>query len=283
MAQENWVVSMVTLISIVFFAIYFRGRGILNFIPILLGIIVGCIIGIPYNLISSSGIQKAPWIQLPVFSLPHFDSPRIIEAILGISVVLLATAPESTAHLHQISLYVDQLAEKIGRDPYRLNRFVGWNLVLDGIGDVINGLIGGIGGTNYGENSSLMAVTNCYSGPVIILSGLIVVLLGFLGKLAAIVQMVPVPVLGGLSIYLFGVIGMQGIAILQEAKVDLFDPRQLGLGAIVCTIGLGGYLHGDGNLEIFISSGFPNGVPSITIAAMIGILLHQVFQWIDKS
>src|SRR5215218_6911388 len=110
----------------------------------------------------------------------------------------IATIPESTAHLYQMSLYVDRLAEEQGREKVRLDRHVGFNLILDGIGDVLHGLFGATAGTNYGENNSLMAITRNYSGPALIAAGVIAILLGFIGKLSALVQTVPLAVSGGL-------------------------------------------------------------------------------------
>ena len=121
-----------------------------------------------------------------------------------------------------------------------LDKNIGFNLILDGIDDTLKGLLGSTAGTNYGENNSLMAITRNYSGPALISAGVIAVLLGFVGKLAGLVQTVPLAVSGGLAIYLFGVIGMQGIALMQEHKVSMFDPRNLAVGAIIMIVGIGG-------------------------------------------
>src|SRR3970282_2006089 len=147
------------------------------------------------------------WLRIPNFTFPVFH----IGAILAIAPIAIATIPESTAHLYQISLYVDQLAAELGKPAIKLSRFIGYNLVCDGLGDSINGLLGGCAGTNYGENNSLMAITRNYSGPALLTAGVIAILLGFVGKLAALVNTLPTAVVGGLAIYLFGVIGAQGI------------------------------------------------------------------------
>ncbi len=154
---------------------------------------------------------------------------------------------------------------------------IGLNLILDGIGDSINGLLGGVAGTNYGENNSLMAITHNYSGPALITAGIIAVLLSTIGKLAGLINTVPQAVTGGLAIYLFGVIGMQGIAIIQEKKVNLFDPRQLAIGAIITTIAVGGQIVGGGSIPITIPGLFPNGLPAIATGAVCGILLNALF------
>ncbi|MEN8098638.1 MAG: solute carrier family 23 protein, partial [Chloroflexota bacterium] len=188
------------------------------------------------------------------------------------------TIPESTAHLYQISLYVDRFAEDQGREKYELDQHIGFNLILDGIGDFINGMFGSTAGTNYGENNSLMAITRNYSGPVLIAAGAISILLGFIGKLEALVGTVPQAVSGGLAIYLFGVIGMQGIALMVENKVNLFDPRTLSVGAVIMIVGIGGNIgYPGGFIPITAGNVFPNGLPAIATGAVLGILLNLIF------
>jgi uracil permease len=167
----------------------------------------------------------------------------------------------------------------MGREKYQLDQNIGFNLVLDGIGDVLHGLVGATAGTNYGENNSLMAITRNYSGPALLAAGVIAILLAFVGTLAALVATVPMAVSGGLAIYLFGVIGMQGIALMVENKVSLFDPRQLAVGATIMIIGIGGNIgYAGGFLPVQILQGiFPSGLPAIATAAVVGILMNLIF------
>jgi uracil permease len=191
----------------------------------------------------------------------------------------LATIPESTAHLYQISLYVDRLADEQSKPRIHLDRYIGWNLVFDGVGDFLHGLFGATAGTNYGENNSLMAITRNYSGPALMAAGVICLLLAFIGKLSAFVATIPVFVSGGLALYLFGVIGMQGIALIQENNVDLFDPLTLAVGAT----GIGGNMGFEGGfLPIKIPGIFPNGLPAIATAAVLGIVVNLVFRAIRE-
>jgi uracil permease len=248
-------------------------------LPILLGAIVGYVVAIPLDLVNFGAITKANIITAPHITFPNFGHPLAATAIISIGVMAIATIPESTAHLYQISLYVDHLAERIKREKPRLNRYVGFNLVLDGIGDMVNGLLGGVAGTNYGENNSLMVITRNYSGPALLVAGGIAILLSFSGTLAGVVQSVPTAVSGGLAIYLFGVIGMQGIALMMSEKVNLFDPKQLAIGATILVIGIGGHIgYAGGFLPIPLLKGvFPYGWPAIATGAIAGILLNLVF------
>lgn len=277
MASSHWLVAFFTLFVTTIFSVYLQDRGFWRFIPILLGALAGYLFSLAFGLVDFAPLMEAAWIQMPHFTWPAFGDPRAWEATLTIAIIAIATIPESTAHLYQISLYVDKLAEKTRSKKYKLNQYIGFNLVLDGIGDLINGMFGGVAGTNYGENNSLMAITQNYSGPVLIAAGAIAVGLAFIGKLAGLVGTVPVAVTGGLAIYLFGVIGMQGIALLVEEKVNMYDPRQLAVGAIILVIGIGGHIGYGGNLPIDVMTNiFPNGLPAIPLAALLGIVMNGI-------
>jgi uracil permease len=274
-----WSVAMITLLACIGFSVYLQGKGFIGMLPVLLGGIVGYIVAIPFGLVNFDPITQAEIITAPHITFPIFTSDLTITAIFGIGIMAIATIPESTAHLYQISLYVDHLADQLGRKRYELNKHIGFNLILDGIGDMINGLFGSTAGTNYGENNSLMVITRNYSGPALLAAGVIAILLGFSGTLAGIVQSVPTAVSGGLAIYLFGVIGMQGIALMMAEKVNLFDPKQLAIGASIMVIGIGGHIgYPDGFLPIPLFKGiFPHGWPAIATGAVVGILLNAIF------
>jgi uracil permease len=275
-----WGIAFVTLIATVAFSYLLQGKGFIGMLPILLGAIVGYLLTLVVapDQISFKNFAEAPLIAVPHLTLPSFSGPLLLTAIFSISIMALATIPESTAHLYQISLYVDRLAEEQARPKYHLDKHVGFNLILDGIGDVLHGLFGATAGTNYGENNSLMAITRNYSGPAILAAGVICILLAFVGKLSAFVATIPVFVSGGLALYLFGVIGMQGIALIQENKVNLFDPLQLAVGAVIMVIGIGGNIGFQGGfLPITIPGVFPQGLPAIATSAVVGILMYVIF------
>jgi uracil permease len=280
MANANFLVSMVTLLVTILFSVYLQNRGFLGMIPVLLGALVGYIFSaiVAPSPEQFAPLANAPWFAFPHFTLPSFTGAAVGTAVFSIAVMAIATVPESTAHLYQISLYVDRLADDMGREQYNLDKYIGLNLVLDGIDDTLKGLLGSTAGTNYGENNSLMAITRNYSGPALIAAGVIAILLGFVGKLAGLVQTVPLAVSGGLAIYLFGVIGMQGIALMQEHKVSMFDPRNLAIGAVIMIVGIGGNIGFPGGfIPITVPGIFPNGLPAIATAAVMGILLNAIF------
>lgn len=284
MAGANWAVAFITLIVTVGFSVYLQGRGLLGMLPILLGAIVGYLVAIPFGLVNFGLIGQADWLRVPNITFPAFTDPRAWSVMVSIALIAIATVPESTAHLYQMSLYIDQLAKDIGRKPTSIKNLIGLNLVADGADDIVVGLLGGCAGTNYGENNSLMAITRNYSVPVLFAAGGIAILLGFVGKLAAVVNSIPVAVTGGLAIYLFGVIGKQGIALLQSEKVNLFDPKNLAIGATILILGIGGAMAlPDGLFPFKIPVLFPNGIPAIVFSAIAGILMNLLFVWLPPS
>ena len=281
-----WVIAFLTLIATVAFSYLLQGRGLAGMLPILLGAVFGYLLtfAVAPDQINLQKVAETPLIVPPHLTWPALSGPMVATAVFSIAIMAIATIPESTAHLYQISLYADRLAEEQGREKPRLDRYVGWNLVFDGVGDALHGLLGATAGTNYGENNSLMAITRNYSGPALLAAGVICILLAFVGKLSALAATIPVFVSGGLALYLFGVIGMQGIALMQEHKVNLFDPLQLALGAVIMVIGIGGNIgYPGGFLPIQVPGLFPDGLPAIATAAVVGIVMNLVFTWIKPG
>jgi uracil permease len=284
MAGANWLIAFITLVVTVAFSVYLQGKGLIGMLPILLGAIVGYIVAIPMGLVNFAPVADALWLRWPAITLPAFGDPRAWAVVVSIALIAIATIPESTAHLYQMSLYIDALAKELKKAPIEIKKLIGLNLIADGADDVVVGFLGGCAGTNYGENNSLMAITRNYSVPVLMVAGVIAILLGFVGKLAALVNTIPVAVTGGLAIYLFGVIGMQGIALIQSEKVNLFEPRQLAVGATILIAGIGGNLAlPNGLFPFVIPYVFPNGIPAIVFSAIVGILLNLLFLLVPPS
>lgn len=284
MAAANWAIAFVTLLLTIIFSVYLQGRGLLGMLPIMLGAAAGYVISLIFGLVDFTRVSQALWVQVPHFTFPAFGDARAYGYVLSVALIAIATIPESTAHLYQMSLYIDELAAELKRKPLEIKRLIGLNLVADGSDDIIVGLLGGAAGTNYGENNSLMAITRNYSVPVLMAAGVIAMALGFIGKLAALVNTIPLAVTGGLAIYLFGVIGKQGVALIQSEKVNLFDPGQLAIGASILVLGIGGNLSlKDGLFPFPIPLLFPDGIPAIVFAAIVGILINLMFQIFPPS
>lgn len=280
LAWKHWTVALLTLFATIMFSVFMQNKGLLGMLPVLLGAVFGYVISVPFGIIDFSKVAEASWLGLPNITMPAFGDPRAWGVMASISLIALATVPEATAHLYQISLYLDELAEELGHHGFKIKNLIGLNLVADGTSDLVAGALGGPAGTSYGECNSLMAITRNYSTATLLVAGVIAVFLGFVGKLGALVNTMPAAVQGGLGIYLFGIIGMQGIALLmsEAKKVNLFKPQTLGIGAVILVTGIGGNLVlPGGSFPFRVPYLFPDGMPAIVFAALAGILLNLVF------
>lgn len=210
-------------------------------------------------------------------SKDHFTFPKPnLAAVAAIMPIAIATIPESTAHLYQLDIYVNNLAKKKdSKKRYNISDKLGLNLIGDGLGDMISGMIGGPAGTNYGENLSTMAITKNFSIPMLIAAAIMTMIISCFRPLTAVVYSIPNAVIGGISIYLFGVIAAQGITIMIEKKVDMFDSKNMAVIATILIIGIGGSFGfaGDGMIPVFGLK-----LPAIASAAIFGILLNLLFR-----
>ena len=148
----------------------------------------------------------------------------------------------------------------------------------DGICDMISGVIGGPAGTNYGENISTMAITKVFSTAVLAVAAVIAMVISFFTPLIQIIYGIPLAVIGGLEIYLFGAIAAQGIAIMIEKKVDMFSSKNIAVIASIMIIGIGGNYAFGGNIPFFGLQ-----VPCIAGAAIFGILLNLLLSIGEKK
>jgi uracil permease len=264
-ASQHWGVALITLIGTVLFSVFLKGT--LGQLPILFGIILGYIVSIPFGLIDFTKITTASIITIPQFTLPSWSWA----SILAIMPIAIATIPESSAHLFQLDLYVNDLSRRKGNKEYKIANKLGLNLIGDGMGDIICGLIGSSSGTNYGEITSTQAITKNFSTAVLIVASLIVMIMSFSGTLSGAIFSIPACVVGGVSIFLFGVIAVQGVAIMVNTKVDMFSNKNLAIISTMLIIGLGGTFAFGGMIPMFGIQ-----IPAIATSAIFGIILNLV-------
>lgn len=275
-----WVIAIVTLLSTILYSVYLRGK--LSQLPILFGLltgyaaamIIGAVTGLPF--INFNTIESASILNLPIFTFPKASWA----AIIAIMPIAIATIPESTAHVYQLDIYVNELAKrKDAKKKYDIEGKLGLNLIGDGIGDIVSGMIGGPAGTNYGENISAMAISKNFSVPVLISAAIITMVISCFTPLINIIYSIPTSVIGGLSIYLFGVIAAQGITIMMDKKVDMFSSKNLAVIAVILIIGLGGSFNFEGGMIPM----FGTQLPAIATAAITGIVLNLMLSIGSKN
>jgi uracil-xanthine permease len=177
--------------------------------------------------VSFAAVASAPWLGLPQFAAPNFKA----EAIALIAPVAIILVAENLGH-------VKAVAAMTGRD---LDRYMGRAFVGDGVATVVAGYAGGTGVTTYAENIGVMAVTKIYSTLVFVVAALIAIVLGFSPKFGALIQTIPGPVLGGVSIVVFGLIAVAGAKIWVDSKVDFTQNRNLIVAAVTLVLGAGDF------------------------------------------
>ena len=225
--EQAIILASVSLLVTLFGSVIFR--GFLAVIPVLLGIIAGYVVGLFMGVVDLASIENAPWIAAPEFyGLPVFD----MNAILMIMPALFVVFAEHVGHLVVTSNIVgkDLMAE-----PGLKKSLLG-----DGLANIISGIFGATPNTTYGENIGVLAITRVFSVWVIGGAALLAIIISFIGKVSAVIHAIPVPVMGGVSILLFGIIAASGLRMLVERKVDYTKPANLMLTAIVLIVGLSG-------------------------------------------
>ncbi|HHU48416.1 MAG: uracil-xanthine permease family protein [Caldicoprobacterales bacterium] len=266
-----WIVSLVTLISTILFSVYFK--GFLGQLPLILGPVCGCLAAFIIKLTTGIDLFKVLPVgtNTDIFAPPIFTLPKPTwNAVVAIMPIAIATIPESTAHIYQLDIYVNDLARKKGNNKkYKIADLLGLNLIGDGIGDIVAGLIGGPAGTNYGENISAMAITKVFSVPVLIAASIMSMVIACFTPLVNAIYSIPTAVIGGLEIYLFGAIAAQGIAIMMEKKTDMFSAKNIAIIATIMVIGIGGQYGFGGNIPFFGLE-----VPCVAGAAIFGIIMN---------
>ena len=274
------VVSLVTLLSTILYSKYLK--GFLGQIPLLLGAVTGSacaglfylIGGSDYNLFRSipdaalNSLWSAGPFAVPAFSLPKFS----LTSLIAIMPIAIATIPESTAHMYQLDIYVNDVAKKKGKKlGYSLIDMLDKNLIGDGLCDMISGFVGGPAGTNYGENISTMAITKVFSVPVLMVASVIAMIVSCFTPLIKAIYGIPLAVIGGLEVYLFGAIAAQGIAIMIDKKVDMFSSKNIAVIASIMVIGVGGQYAFEGNIPFFGMN-----IPCVAGASIFGIALNAL-------
>lgn len=257
-------ISMVTLFAVILFNMY--GKKIVGVVPILLGLIVGYIFSLALGLLTGhsfvnfSEVSAAHWIQVPNFDIPFVDYSFKLypSAILTMAPIAFVTMTEHFGHL----MVLNSLTER----DYFKDPGLDHTLTGDGLAQIIAGFFGAPPVTSYGENIGVMALSKVYSVYVISGAAVIAVVMSFIGKLSALLHSIPTPVLGGLSIALFGVIAASGLKILVEHKINFDNKKNLLIASVILVSGIGGLMIDLGGLQI-------TGVATSTI---LGIVLYQI-------
>ena len=258
MVMSSLGLAIITFLIAIGVATYMRGFPAL--LPILIGVTAGYLLAlvsgqIPQETLATIG--NAAWIGLPHFVTPVFD-PRAALLIGPVAIVLVA---ENTGHIKAIG----------GNLNRNLNTWLGWGFIGDAVGTFISALGGGTGQTTYAENIGVMTMTRVYSIRVFQVAAVIAIVLGFCPKFAALIQSIPVGVMGGISILLFGLIAATGARIWVDNRVNFISMRNLIIAGVTVVIGATDstkFLIKVGEFEL----------SGIALATLTAIVLNQILR-----
>jgi NCS2 family nucleobase:cation symporter-2 len=222
-------VAAITLTAVILFSVLFR--GFLGRISIFLGVVVGYIAAAFTGELDFSAVADADWIGLPSFQLADFASPGTWSAIAMFLPVVLVLVAENVGHVRGVAALTDK----------SVNASTGRALIADGVSTTIAGFFGGSGTTTYGENIGVMAATRVYSTAAYWVAGVTAILLSLSPKLGAVINSIPAGVLGGVTTALYGLIGVIGIKIWVDNRVDFSRPVNQYTAAVALVMGIAGF------------------------------------------
>ncbi|GAT74411.1 uracil-xanthine permease family protein [Microbacterium hydrocarbonoxydans] len=251
------VTATFTLAVTILFAVVFR--GFLGRISIFLGVIAGYIFAGIRGELNFESVDKADWVGLPTFQLPNFTEPGTLTALAMFLPVVLVLIAENVGHVRGVATMTE--------DP-TINEQTGKALIADGVSTTLAGFFGGSGTTTYGENIGVMAATRVYSTAAYWVAGIAAILLSLSPKFGAIINSVPAGVLGGVTTALYGLIGIIGVKIWVDNRVDFSRPVNQYTAAVALIMAVGGFAIKDE------ASGFELG--GIVIATVAAILIYHL-------
>lgn len=251
-------VAVATLMITVLASVAFK--GFLSIIPILIGVVSGYAIAFCAGIVDFSGVEAAPWFALPTIYIPEFNTDAIM-IILPASLVVVAE------HVGHLVVTGNIVGSDLTKDP-GLDR----SIMGNGISTFISGFFGSTPNTTYGENIGVLAISKVFSTRVIGGAAVFAIMLSCMGKLAAVISAIPAPVMGGVSMLLFGVIAASGVRVLVESKVDYNNPFNLMLTSIVLGIGVS-------TASITFGAVTLSGM---SLATVVAIILSLIFNVLGK-
>ena len=255
-------VSLFTLTVTILGSVLFR--GFLAIIPILIGVLAGYGLSFFMGMVNLSNIEKAPWFSFPTLYSPEFH-------LGAIAVILPAALVVVAEHIGHLVVTGNIVGNDLTKDP-GLDR----SLLGNGLSTMLSSLFGSTPNTTYGENIGVLAITKVYSTWVMGGAAILAIILSFIGKLSAAIQSIPVPVMGGVSLLLFGVIAASGVRMLVESKVDYSRARNLILTSLVLIIGISGASLQFGSINL-------KGMALATVVAIVASLAFKIFDQLGWS
>ena len=256
---QGAIVAMVVLITMIIVSIF--AKGFFQLVPILISVIVGYLLALAMGMVNTAEIAAAPWIGLSAEGIQYLKAAPEISwsGILAIAPIALVVFVE---HIGDITTNGAVVGQDFFQDPGIHRTMLG-----DGLATIVAGLIGAPANTTYSENTGVLAVTKVYDPSIIRIAAVFAIVLSMFGKFGAFVRTIPGPVMGGISIVLFGMIASVGLRILINAKLDFSHSRNLLIAAVILVMGIG-----IDNLPIYGDI----TISGLAIAAIAGVIMNKL-------
>ncbi len=261
--MSKWGLALIVII--ISLGLKFWGSGLLSSAAVLVGMLVAYIIAIPMGVVSFSGVEKAAWFALPQPLKYGFDLNAA--AIISICLISIVSAIETVGDISGIA--------KGGAGREATNEEIEGGTYADGLGSAVAGIFGGLPNTSFSQNVGLISMTGVMSRSVVTIGALFLILCGLIPKIGAIVSSMPISVLGGGVIVMFGMVASAGVNMLSDVK---WNRRNMMIFAISLSIGFGlqkvpGALqHLDGTVKLLMTSGL---LPAAVIAVVLNLILPE--------
>ncbi len=256
------VIALITLAITIIFSNFVK--GFFGLIPILMGIVGGYVTATLFGVVDFEPVRQASWLAMPDVMIPFSDYQPTFNGTIFFAVIFVVIAPIAE-HVGNVSL-LGRVAGKNFIQKPGLHR----SIFGDSVSIIIASIFGGVPNTTYGENIGVMTLTKVFSVWVIAGAATFAVLFSFIGKISAFIKTIPTPVMGGVSLLLFGIIAAGGVRMLVENKVDLGINRNLVIASTILTFSVGGML-----IDFKIGS-YSFSVAGIGLSAVVGVLLNLI-------
>lgn len=259
MAKGNWVISGASLLAAIIAVVYFK--GVIKLIPVFVGVVVGYLLSLALGLVDFTPIQEAGWFQLPAFTMPQWSWG----AVLYMIPVAIAPLIEHIGDIYAIGA----VAEKdFVKDPGLDKTMMG-----DGIATALAGAMGSVPNTTYSEVTGAVELTRVTDPKVLRIAAITAIVFSLVGKISGVLKSIPVEVLGGIMLLLFGMIASVGIKTLIESRSDFLKTRSMVIVSVILTIGIGGASIDFGTFAF----------GGIGLSSVVGVLLNLILPGESKE
>ncbi|MEW6661095.1 MAG: uracil-xanthine permease family protein [Bacillota bacterium] len=253
MASKGWGIAIFTLLVVTVVNVYVR--GFFKMLPVLIGLAAGYLASLALGIVDFTALKEAAWIDIPAFTAPTFD----MAAIMIIAPIAIATSVE---HFGDILAVGSTVEEDFLKEPG-----VHRTLLGDGLATSLAGLFGGPPNTTYSENTGVLALTRVWDPSIMRIAAMFALAIAFVQKLGGLIATIPVAVVGGVAIILFGMIAAIGVRTVVENQIDMKKSRNLIVGSVILVLGIGG-------AALDLGAGVK--LEGIGLAAIVGIILNQI-------